>query len=152
MINWKSERWRVGNSYSGGDKLLGVLTISTDEGLQGHCFLGTSRQGADAHVVPLMEFIKPILVDANPLDIGAIWKKIWAQNRYVATFAGLAPAGNPRLAVVVVIDEPAGGDYYGGKVAAPVFANIVTGATRILAIPPDDLRGTQGNVTVAARE
>lgn len=85
IINWKSERWRVGNSYSGGDKLLGVLTIDTDEGIQGHCFLGSSRQGADAHVGPLMEFVKPWLLGANPLDIGAIWKKLWAENRNIST-------------------------------------------------------------------
>jgi len=85
MINWKSELWRVGNAYNGGDKLLGVLTVDTDEGIQGHSFLGSSRQGADAHVGPLMELVKPILIDANPLDTGVIWKKLWAQNR------GLAP-------------------------------------------------------------
>ncbi len=77
----------------------------------------------------------------------------YAESRYVATFAGLAPANDPRLAVVVVIDEPSGGEYYGGTVSAPVFANIVAGASRILAIPPDDLGvAAPGNVTVAARE
>jgi hypothetical protein len=45
------------------------------------------------------------------------------------------------------------GGYYGGKVAAPVFSSIVASAVRILAIPPDDLRGTQsGALTVALRE
>lgn len=76
----------------------------------------------------------------------------YAKDRYTAIFAGLAPATNPRLAVVVVVDEPANGEYYGGKVAAPVFSKIVAGATRILAIPPDDLRERQGSLTVAARE
>jgi len=76
----------------------------------------------------------------------------YSAERYTATFAGLAPAGDPRLAVVVVIDEPSNGEYYGGKVAAPVFANIVAGASRILAIPPDDIRDRQGSLTVAARE
>lgn len=76
----------------------------------------------------------------------------YSDKRYTATFAGLVPAGKPRLAVVVVIDEPGNGEYYGGVVAAPVFANIVAGATRILAIPPDDMRGRQGSLTVAARE
>ncbi len=41
--------------------------------------------------------------------------------------------------VVVVIDEPQGAAYYGADVAAPVFANIVTGALRVLAVPPDAL-------------
>jgi len=75
----------------------------------------------------------------------------YSTDRYTAIFAGVAPAGNPRLAVVVVVDEPRAGDYYGGKVSAPVFANIIAGATRILAIPPDDL-SRRGSVTVVARK
>ncbi len=65
----------------------------------------------------------------------------YSDDRYTAIFAGLAPVSNPRLAVVVVIDEPAAGRYYGGEVAAPVFARIVGDAVRILAIPPDDIEG-----------
>lgn len=77
----------------------------------------------------------------------------YSDERYAAIFAGVAPASNPRLAVVVVIDEPAAGEYYGGVVAAPVFSSIVAGAARILAIAPDDLHGTPGDaVTVALRE
>ena len=45
------------------------------------------------------------------------------KDRYVAVFAGFAPATQPRLAIVVVIDEPSGSIYYGGDVAAPVFSN-----------------------------
>lgn len=57
---------------------------------------------------------------------------------HAAIFAGFAPASQPRLVVVVMIDEPKGA-YYGGDIAAPVFANIVSGALRVLAIPPDAL-------------
>jgi cell division protein FtsI (penicillin-binding protein 3) len=59
-------------------------------------------------------------------------------DAHAAIFAGFAPASQPRLVVVVMIDEPKGA-YYGGDVAAPVFANIVSGALRVLAIPPDAL-------------
>ena len=45
---------------------------------------------------------------------------------------------DPRLSVVVVIDEPGGDAYYGGVVAAPVFSNIVEGSLRVLGIAPDD--------------
>jgi cell division protein FtsI (penicillin-binding protein 3) len=62
----------------------------------------------------------------------------YKEDKYTAIFAGVAPASDPRLAVVVVIDEPSTGEYYGGTVAAPVFSKIVADATRILAIPPDD--------------
>jgi cell division protein FtsI (penicillin-binding protein 3) len=59
-------------------------------------------------------------------------------ERHGAIFAGFAPATDPRLVVVVMIDEPQG-QYYGGEIAAPVFANIVSGALRVLAVPPDAL-------------
>jgi cell division protein FtsI (penicillin-binding protein 3) len=52
-------------------------------------------------------------------------------------FAGVAPATNPRLAAVVIIDEPSAGKYMGGDVAAPVFSAVVGGALRLLAVAPD---------------
>ena len=66
----------------------------------------------------------------------------YSENRYFAIFAGLAPVSDPRLVTVVVIDEPRGEDYYGGEVAAPVFSAIVSGAMRLLAVPPDALQTT----------
>ena len=61
----------------------------------------------------------------------------YAENRYIATFVGLAPASDPRLIVAVMIDEPSDGQYYGGTVAAPVFSQVMAGALRLLAVPPD---------------
>jgi len=61
----------------------------------------------------------------------------YSSERYTAVFAGVAPVSRPRLAVVVVVDEPRAGEYYGGAVAAPVFSKIVAGAMRILAVEPD---------------
>ena len=61
----------------------------------------------------------------------------YAQNKYVASFAGFAPASKPRLIVAVMIDEPAAGQYYGGAVAAPVFSEVMAGALRLLAVTPD---------------
>jgi cell division protein FtsI (penicillin-binding protein 3) len=61
------------------------------------------------------------------------------EDRHGAVFAGFAPATDPRLVVVVMIDEPQGAAYHGGDIAAPVFANIVSGALRVLAVPPDAL-------------
>jgi cell division protein FtsI (penicillin-binding protein 3) len=59
-------------------------------------------------------------------------------NRYVASFAGFAPASDPRLICVVLINDPTGDFYYGGEVAAPLFAAVVSGALRLMNIPPDD--------------
>ena len=87
MFNWKSEPWRTGGAYFGGSKLLGVVTVHTDQGVEGRAFLGSSRQGADAYVGPLLEFVKPFLVGLNPLDIGAIWNRLWKMNRNVSTYA-----------------------------------------------------------------
>jgi len=73
---------------------------------------------------------------------GTAWKSSgggYSRNRYTAWFAGVAPASAPRLVVVVMLDEPTGGSYYGGEVAAPVFASITSAALRLLAVPPDAL-------------
>jgi cell division protein FtsI (penicillin-binding protein 3) len=60
----------------------------------------------------------------------------YQDGAYVATFAGFTPAENPRLSVIVLIDEPTQGGYYGGEVAAPVFAQVARYALRQLRVPP----------------
>ena len=62
----------------------------------------------------------------------------YADNRYVASFAGFAPVENPRLAIVVVVDEPQG-DHYGGTVSAPVFREIAQSALGYLNVRPSHL-------------
>jgi cell division protein FtsI (penicillin-binding protein 3) len=68
---------------------------------------------------------------AHKLESGAY------ANRYVASFVGFAPVSDPRLIVAVMIDEPSNGKYYGGDVAAPVFAQVMAGSLRTLGIQPD---------------
>tara|TARA_R110002074_G_scaffold170005_4_gene332067 strand:- start:95770 stop:97509 length:1740 start_codon:yes stop_codon:yes gene_type:complete len=63
----------------------------------------------------------------------------YSEDNYLGIFAGMAPAGDPKLVMVVVIDEPKAGDYYGGLVAAPVFSRVMSGALRLMNITPDDL-------------
>jgi len=58
-------------------------------------------------------------------------------NDYVGLFAGIAPASNPELVVVVVINEPGGDLYHGGEIAAPVFSRVMKGALRVLNVAPD---------------
>jgi cell division protein FtsI/penicillin-binding protein 2 len=55
--------------------------------------------------------------------------------RYVASFVGFAPANSPRLAAIVVLDEPTG-NYFGGGVAAPAFAQIMQQALGAERVPP----------------
>lgn len=61
----------------------------------------------------------------------------YSEDRYQAIFAGMVPADRPRLVMVVTVDEPRGEAYYGGDVAAPVFAKVTAGALRLLGIAPD---------------
>jgi cell division protein FtsI (penicillin-binding protein 3) len=58
-------------------------------------------------------------------------------DEYVGYFAGVAPVSDPRLAVVVMINEPGGDVYYGGDVAGPTFSEIMSGSLRILNVAPD---------------
>lgn len=61
----------------------------------------------------------------------------YSPNRYLSSFGGLAPIDDPRIAVVVIIDEPSGRDYYGGKVAGPVFGKVASETLRYLGVPGD---------------
>ena len=60
----------------------------------------------------------------------------YSGTKYVASFAGYAPASDPQLALIVVIDEPSGA-YYGAQVAAPIFKNIAEGVLRYKSVAPD---------------
>ena len=73
---------------------------------------------------------------------GTAWKAIpggYSKDRYLSVFAGVVPASQPRLATVVMIDEPTGAQYYGGDVAAPVYSAVSSGALRLMSVAPDDL-------------
>jgi cell division protein FtsI (penicillin-binding protein 3) len=59
----------------------------------------------------------------------------YSSDRFVASFGGYVPADRPRLAILVVIDEPKGAEY-GGTVAAPVFKQIAEPVLRYLGVPP----------------
>ena len=74
----------------------------------------------------------------------------YSSDRYKASFGGVVPASHPRLAAIVVIDEPGGKQFYGGDVAAPVFANVMAGALRLLGVPPDGLDRVPATTLVQA--
>ncbi len=61
----------------------------------------------------------------------------YSERKYVGSFVGFAPVSNPRVIVAVMIDEPSGKFFYGGQVAAPVFANVVSSSMRVLNVQPD---------------
>ncbi|WP_294946353.1 penicillin-binding protein 2 [Sulfurivirga sp.] len=61
----------------------------------------------------------------------------YSLSRYRALFAGIVPADNPDMVMVVMVDEPSRGIYYGGEVAAPIFREVMTQALRLRNVPPD---------------
>jgi cell division protein FtsI (penicillin-binding protein 3) len=61
------------------------------------------------------------------------------ERRYVSYFAGLVPVDKPRFAMVVAVNDPTVGSYFGGLVAAPVFKHVMEGALRLMDVPPDDI-------------
>jgi len=61
----------------------------------------------------------------------------YAAHKYRSWFVGLAPIGNPRIVVAVMVDEPTAGVYYGGKVAGPVFSQVTAQTLRLLGVAPD---------------
>jgi cell division protein FtsI (penicillin-binding protein 3) len=71
-------------------------------------------------------------------------------NLHNSMFAGYAPAHDPRIVVIIVINEPQGAQHYGSQVAAPVFARIAGGAMRLLNVAPDKV-DPQRIMTLGAR-
>ena len=63
--------------------------------------------------------------------------KGYADRKYRSFFVGLAPVQAPRIVVAVMVDEPSGGVYFGGRVAAPVFSQTVQETLRLLGVQPD---------------
>ncbi|MBU2010809.1 peptidoglycan D,D-transpeptidase FtsI family protein [Stutzerimonas kunmingensis] len=63
----------------------------------------------------------------------------YTKDAYRSFFAGVAPLSNPRIAAVIVVDEPSKGQYYGGLVAAPVFGKVMARALRLMNVAPDNL-------------
>jgi len=74
----------------------------------------------------------------------------YTENAYRSLFAGFGPVANPRYAVVVVIDEPGAGGYFGGLVSAPVFSKVMSGTLRLMNVPPDNLPATPQQQASAA--
>ncbi len=81
-----------------------------------------------------------------------VGSKGYTENAYRSLFAGFGPMSDPRYAIVVVIDEPGKGGYFGGLVSAPVFSKVMSGTLRLMNVPPDNLPppAEQSQVNAAA--
>lgn len=82
---------------------------------------------------------------------GTAWKSFaggYSTDHFMAVFAGVVPASHPKLATVIVIDDPGGDLHRAADVAAPVFSNVMSGALRLMDIPPDDLQNVPATTLV----
>ncbi|HZN23782.1 MAG TPA: enolase C-terminal domain-like protein [Burkholderiales bacterium] len=66
---------------AGGRSELGLVTISTDDGVEGHSFLGSSSRGASYDAASLIRFLKPLLIGQNPFDREGLYQQMWARSR-----------------------------------------------------------------------
>ena len=64
----------------------------------------------------------------------------YLRGHHIAIFAGIAPASAPRVATVIVLNDPQAGAYYGGVIAAPVYSKVMARALRIMDIAPDNVK------------
>jgi cell division protein FtsI (penicillin-binding protein 3) len=81
--------------------------------------------------------VKNYFVAGKTGTVHEVGKNGYEGGHYKAIFAGLAPLTSPRLVMVVIVDDPKGGEYYGGEVAAPVFSRVMADAMRLMNIQPD---------------
>jgi len=85
LFTWQVPQGRYpGLAVGYGDREMGVVTIQTDEGVAGYSLLGNSMRGADIDARALLTYLKPILMDKNPLDIGYLWHEMWRRDRFVS--------------------------------------------------------------------
>jgi L-alanine-DL-glutamate epimerase-like enolase superfamily enzyme len=83
MFTWKIPTQPATHRFSAaaGAREIALVTISTDEGIEGHSFLGASNRGADIDVPAILTYLKPMLMGQNPLDIGRLWNDMFRWQR-----------------------------------------------------------------------
>jgi L-alanine-DL-glutamate epimerase-like enolase superfamily enzyme len=83
MFTWKIPTQPATHRFSApaGAREIAVVTIKTDEGIEGQSFLGASNRGADIDVPAVMTYLKPMLMGQNPLDIGRLWNDMSRWHR-----------------------------------------------------------------------
>lgn len=94
---------------------------------------GTGRQAA----------IPGYRVAGKTGTVHKVGRQGYIDDEYISIFAGIAPASDPKVVTVVMVDNPRGQEHYGGEVAAPIFSRAVGGTLRMLNIPPDNLQADQ---------
>ena len=115
-----------------------VMSVTTTTQLRAMLELAVSRGGTGAAAQVVHYRVAGKTGTAHKFSAAG-----YAENNYIASFAGFAPASRPCLVMVIMVDDPASGGHFGGQIAAPVFSKVMTGALRLLNIAPDDWDGPQ---------
>ena len=68
-------------------------------------------------------------------------------RKYYSSFIGYFPASDPQISILVTLDDPAGGGYYGGTVSGPVFRGVAEKVAPYLGIPPQQIEAESGNLS-----
>ncbi len=135
-------------AVAAGGVLRPVSLLKLDKAPEGERVI---RDDVARKLMPMLESVVSKIGTASRAEVpgyrvggktGTVHKIIgggYVKNRYYSVFAGIAPITKPRLAMVIIVDDPKGGAYYGGLVAAPVFPQVMAGALRILNVPPDNV-------------
>lgn len=109
-----------------------VMSVTTARRIQSMLELAVSDAGTGA-----LAQVADYRVAGKTGTVRKLTASGYSEEKYVSWFAGFAPVSAPRLVMVVVVDESTRGGYFGGAVAAPVFGRVMTGALRLLDVPPD---------------
>ena len=109
-----------------------VMSVTTARRIQSMLELAVSDAGTGARAQ-----VADYRVAGKTGTVRKLTASGYSEEKYVSWFAGFAPVSAPRLVMVVVVDESTRGGYFGGAVAAPVFGRVMTGALRLLDVPPD---------------
>ncbi len=79
------------------------------------------------------------LVAGKTGTVHKVGRNGYEDEQYFSLFAGIAPANNPKIVTIVIVDDPAGREYYGGEVAAPIFSRVTQASLRLLSVPPTEI-------------
>ena len=137
--------------FTTGGKLLPITFVKRDAVPEGRKVLSKTTADAVNHMLAEAIGIGGTGTKAQVLGYQAAGKtgtahKIadggYTKDRYYSSFVGFAPVDKPKLIVAVVVDDPKGGKYFGGDVAAPVFSQVVSDSMRILNVPREIIEET----------
>ena len=115
--------YHVGSANTAGESMLGLLTIRTDDGVEGHAFLGSAIQSAELDCLGLVRNLKPLLMGRDPLDREALYRAMWKRNRTVT----LRAIGACDIALWDIAAKAAGAPLYkllgGYRESIPAYAS-----------------------------